>query len=178
MGLCDSDKFREEHKGVDFSTVRFLDYHDPCDNSELMAVKMWRDERKKASVTGTVISSLGSLFFLYFAITSEQKGYAVLLLLIFAGALAFCMYQLIKDMSAHVMVAKTIVLDKNTSSTYVGKSVGGRRTYYATVCQKESRKIVENVSVSQATYTFCSEGNVLYVIKNNNQYIGINGYDF
>lgn len=122
------------------------------------------------------MSLLCTLFFFGMAIFADVKWYAILLGLIWAAVFVWVMLKYREYIKYPVQIARTTVLSTEYDTHY--KSRYSDRAYMATVLQEESKTIVENVRISHSTYTFCSEGNILYIIKYKNEFVGINGYDY
>lgn len=168
-----SDKYAEYER---VSPLR-LDFHEPSDEmSERIAVGIWRDNQKKSSVLGMILSSIAIVLFACIYFFAGRSSYAIIMAVIFAALFVCMVANYRKIMNTPVMVATTVAVDKYIKRTYWGTKVHHASTCFVDVCQKENRIVAEGIRISEAQYQFCCEDKEVFIIKCNGQIEAVNGY--
>lgn len=155
-------------------SARELSFHAPNGEYENIAVKTWRDERKKNAVCVMAFSISGMALMYILGRVSERPLWMMLVFILIFGILFLWMFITYRSiMSAQALVACVRVVDFGYRSKIGSPYSAGRKYYYATVRQDED-KLLADVIISEAQYRLCSEERTMYVIKADGQCYGIN----
>ena len=156
------DEIKGTYDGYVNTPAYLLDYYLPTEQSELMAVKMWKTQKIKNRIPWLFLSVLFILMSIMI-LTEDVHEWTAYMFLLGGIVLLVCVsINLFQCCTYFCPITKaTIVSTRSAGSRIKERYI----TYYAIVCQKDAKVISEDVKVDLKTFNRCDEGREIYIIN-------------